>query len=86
MNTYIRAAGKKKEKERTRERGKKEKEGVKVLIYNIRGKRAQDIGQTMPFCLIQDQTNNLIQNDTRNFKTFWTSLVRAMCCGREPAN
>ena len=33
MNTYIRAAGKKKEKERTRERGKKEKEGVKVLIY-----------------------------------------------------
>ena len=40
MNTYIREAGKKKEKERTREReGKKEKEGDKVLIYNIRGER-----------------------------------------------
>ena len=35
MNTYIRAAGKKKEKERTGERGKKEKD--KVLIYNLRG-------------------------------------------------
>ena len=42
--------GKKKKKELERE-GKKEKEGDKVLIYNIRGERRQDIGQTMPFCL-----------------------------------